>query len=188
MSYTGVGATIDPRCLRHARNSTAFSLLELLLVMAVLIMIMMLLTPVVKTIKRDRKNKEAFLHASELVRASKEYRTHYHRWPAQDQGNVDITYGPSNLALVISALTNNARNLHFLDIDPDLLDAHGCLLDPWSQPYYLAFDANGDGIVCLTAVWEELTFEFYVTNESAAALSLGHDPESYESLVKSWAP
>lgn len=45
----------------------------------------------------------------------------------------------------LSARSLNPKGIHFLNVPPDRV-IDGAFVDPWGNPYHLAFDSDGDGI------------------------------------------
>ena len=75
------------RCAR--RRLAAFTLLELLVVIAIIGILAALLMPAAAALRDSARRKQAKAEAMSVVKAAKQYRQTYGRYPAQTQGDDD---------------------------------------------------------------------------------------------------
>jgi general secretion pathway protein G len=165
-----------------ARRQRAFTLIELLIVIAIVAVLAGLLFPAVIQMQRMAKRKRTAVQAASITHALKEYRTTYSRWPGQTQGALD---GVATPAAVLSALTDNPRNVTYINLRPGDV-AGGVFVDPYNRPFVIAMDENGDGNVNISATLGALTYSTNVANQTACVMSWGRVPEKDKERVISW--
>lgn len=153
------------------RNKTrrAFTLIELLTVIAIIGVLVALLFPAIQNSMRRAEAAKAQTGISGLATAFQHYYTEYGHWPVADSlaANSNMTYivdtnfvallqgsdnrinpigsanltGPFALNIVVtSALQGNPRGIRFLEFKQADLDPVKGYVDPWKQPYYCRFD------------------------------------------------
>ena len=166
------------------RHCAAFTLIELLTVVAILALLVGLLFPAANLVRQSAKRRQAQQQAQALVQAVKEYRLAYGKWPGQSQDATDFV-GTVCTAL-LGELTNNPRNTPFLG-SLDGMVTNNSFLDPWGRAYIVALDENGDGSI--TNIGDAFA-PALATNvrDSAAVASWGPDTHNAEKRVYSWEP
>lgn len=145
----------------------AFTLVEMLVVIAIIAILAGMILPAVTNMKRKAKIQVAKKDLVDLVAAVHAYEADYSRFPtAAKAGESDKTFGlngPDFNAEVISILratdikgknynVDNVRNpkrQNYLNsvkpaLDPQSpgIDSQGIYRDPWGTPYVLSFDMN----------------------------------------------
>ena len=145
-----------------------FTLVELLVVIAIIAILAAILTPAIRGTLQGAQERRARMEIASIVSASQSYYSEYGVYPSAHNGEPDRTYhaagGNENAAFaqarVIRILrgidTNyNRRAISFLEVkDSSLIgtDKDGnnytadqnFFLDPWGNPYIIAFDTNFD--------------------------------------------
>ena len=151
--------------------SRAFTMTEMLTVIAVIGVLLALLFPAIKNSMLKAESAKAQTAISGLQTAFKAYYTEYGKWPVftSDLSRSNYTYivdtnfvgllqgannhgtltggGPGPLSppynlLNTSSLTGNARQIRFLEFKKEDLDSALGFLDPWKHPYYCRFDVT----------------------------------------------
>lgn len=138
-----------------------FTLVELLAVVAIIGLLLAMVAGGITAVRESARRQQARAEAMAIIHAIKAYRVEYGRFPAQNQGDVDMTYrsedarpqGPIFLALWgTNAPESNPRQIVFLESrtpGPFTCPVSGCWLDPWRQHYIIALDEDGDGNVTI---------------------------------------
>jgi prepilin-type N-terminal cleavage/methylation domain-containing protein len=154
------------------RSNRAFTLIELLTVIAIIALLAGLLFPAIKSAMLKAEVTKAQVQISNLQTAIKSYYTEYGRWPVMDNtvGTVNSNYtytvdtnfvallqGANNTATITggggfpppaftpvstSSLQGNPRQIHFMEFKSSELDPVLGYLDPWKQPYFCRFDVS----------------------------------------------
>jgi prepilin-type N-terminal cleavage/methylation domain-containing protein len=147
---------------RHREN--AFTLLELLVVIAVIVVLAGLLFPAVQSVLERAKKVQAKNDLIQIVTAVNAFYTEYGRYPLPPSVNADssATYGPSgsdaengDLMKELRGISNllNTRQIVFIN-PPDATDqtnprsgsntTTAGYYDPWGTEYSIAMDADYD--------------------------------------------
>jgi prepilin-type N-terminal cleavage/methylation domain-containing protein len=155
------------------RSKSAFTLVEMLVVIAIIAILAGMILPAVTNMKGKAKIQMAYKEVAELAAAVHAYEATYSRFPtAQNAGTGgDRTFGfegPDWNAEVVAILratdvtgknynADNARNPQkqnfltgpkpALDDKSPGIDKNGIYRDPWGTPYILSFDLNYNGKV-----------------------------------------
>lgn len=117
----------------------AFTLIELLVVIVIIAILVALLFPAVKTALLKAESAKAKTTILSIATAFKAFNTEYSRWP----GNPATPTTPVLLTTnFFGSNYGNTRNIVFLDTaSKDIsTDGNGYILDPWKNPYRIAFD------------------------------------------------
>jgi prepilin-type N-terminal cleavage/methylation domain-containing protein len=150
-------------------KNRAFTLIELLTVIAIIGVLVALLFPAIKSSMITAEKTKAATAISGLQTAFKAYYTEYGKWPVGDpapnityivdaafvallQGvNVPVAtfvtgpnagfYGPP-YNNTTSRLQGNPRGIRFLEFKQADLNGAGAFVDPWKTPYYCCFDVT----------------------------------------------
>ena len=153
---------------------SAFTLLEVMLVIGIIAILVSLLFPVVIGASAKAKEKQAMAETRTILVAIKAYRQEYGKWPAQTQATNDTTYITNNYYviqpllgsnLVIGSSQMNPKNKIFLNMQVNTNnnpDYAGNYLDPWGIPYVICMDEDGNN--GLAIVWSNKN---YVANNTS---------------------
>ena len=126
------------------RNS-AFTLVELLLVMAVIAVLVGMLFTVVIGARGKARTKQALTEAHNIVLAVKNYRMEFDQFPDQSQGAGDKTYFTNNHLIIQPLIGQNARGKVFLALQgTNQTDSLTNYTDPWGVPYVICLNENDD--------------------------------------------
>lgn len=170
------------------RNHSAFTLVELLVVIGILAILAGMLMPAIRTAMEKGERTQAKADATMLVTAWEHYHNKYGRWMFVDsESNIVMN------AVVMSAMqgyytnkdSRNPDNIQFLEINPKSIQPDGAFADPWTNTYRVIFDWNQDGKVSPPGT---------TIYESVAVWSLGpdhkgdrlDDPASWVDNINSW--
>jgi len=148
------------------KSNRAFTLIELLTVIAIIAILVGLLFPAIKSAMLKAETTKAQVQISNLQTAFKSYYTEYGHWPVGDTVNTNNTYtvdtnfvallqGSQNTAsltgggalppfspVATSTLQGNPRQIHFLEFKQAEIDPKLGYVDPWKTPYYCKFDVT----------------------------------------------
>lgn len=134
--------------------ASAFTLLEMLIVITIIAILAGLLFPVVLGAMEKGRQKQALAETRSIVLAIKAYRNEYGKWPAQIQSATDTIYVTSNYCVIqplLGSNWNNAnpKNITFLPLQggSNNFDVQGNYLDPWGDPYVICMDENADNVI-----------------------------------------
>ena len=156
------------------RNSTGFTLIEMLVVVAIIGILAGLLLPVLATQKTKAKVTQARTEMANLAAAINQYYATYSRLPtslapaagdatfglASDPDFTTLTiYDNSELMIILGNVNagvnlNSAKNPQRLNLLPNIkpgattsspgLGPDGIYRDPWGQPYIITLDLDAD--------------------------------------------
>jgi len=151
-----------------SRDKKAFTLIELITVIAIILILMGLLFPAINSIRESARKAQAKNDISNIVTAVKAYYTEYGKYPQADPAPTtaaDFTYGGttvdnSHLFNVLRATGTqgmdqalNPRTVVFIEVptakDPSNPKAglgynDGKYYDPWGTPYFIMIDFDYD--------------------------------------------
>ena len=141
----------------------AFTLVELLAVMAVIALLVGILYPTLRSIRDGAKKSQAKSDVQKLETAFQQYYNEYGKWPdttgrtwndytSMLNGNRKPYDGGAATAW---ATANNPRGIKFMDFEKKQIDpANGNFLDPWGTPYNFVID-NGQTPIPNIASWQD---------------------------------
>ena len=112
----------------------AFTLVELLVVISIIALLVGLLFPAVQSALRKAEAAKAKSTLLSVATALKAYDREYSGWPS------GVSSTPRNMT---TNLFGNPRGIVFLDVAIKDIDSSGNILDPWKNPYRVAFDPTG---------------------------------------------
>lgn len=148
----------------HASRS-AFTLIELLTVIAIIGILAGLLLPALGKARQKAKIAKAQTEVSSLEAAWKAYFTEYGKWPCSatqcPPGGQPATEGTSQGVQAFSEIVallggyagtvnsyqparDNPRLIRFLEIPQKSISSTGAFVDPWGNPYKMLFDLDYD--------------------------------------------
>jgi len=144
------------------RHHEAFTLLELLVVIAVIAVLAGLLFPLVQSVLERAKKVQAKNDLTQIVTAVNAFYTEYGRYPTTVTGG-DANYGPGATGTdavfkelrAVSGSSINTRQVVFISPPEDATQASprgkigsdGQFHDPWATAYSIKIDANYDNQV-----------------------------------------
>jgi len=137
-------------CNPRGRQAAAFTLLELLIVIALIMVLAGLLIPAFYKIKNAAKAKRAQIEARVIGSAIRAYKLQEHKFPAPTSdlgGGADQTYGVGGRdnSEVMAKLRSAAPPV--LDVDKLRWDDDDNVLNPDDDQYKITLDLNYDGKV-----------------------------------------
>lgn len=141
----------NPTCLDR-RRARAFTLIEMLVVVAIIALLMALLTAGIGKAHRQAELKRAQAEVARLRAAFQAYQADYAVWPyvdgavhAVDAALVRLLQGTDETS---GGLRGNARRRIYMDFKEADISA-GEFRDPWGTPYRVIFDSGTitDGVV-----------------------------------------
>ena len=159
---------------RHTYSRSAFTLVELLVVVVIIaILSALVLTGVVAARQMAMRN-QARVDAQSIVAAIKAYRNEYGRFPGQTgsatEDRVIAQDMRSEQSAIMDVLTDNLRDIAFIDLP----STNTYYLDPWgTNIYVIAMDYNGDGDVELNISYDGASINTTIVNEAVVAVSWG---------------
>ena len=145
-------------------SRTAFTLVELLTVIAIIAVLMGILFPTINSAIESAKKTQAKNDELQIVNAVKAYYTEYGKYPV-DYNSGNFTYdganGNTNDKLfnelrVNQYTTNNPRKIVFLEVPDAKKDGKsgiqqtanaGQWFDPWGNPYIIRIDTDYDNVI-----------------------------------------
>jgi prepilin-type N-terminal cleavage/methylation domain-containing protein len=161
------------------RCRTAFTLVELMAVIAIIGIVMALVFPAMMRAYEAARVDRARTEVANLDMALQAYQTEYRAWPLGQSGGA---FDTSLLNVLVGRVTSTERTRNpnrrvFIEVGPLSTNAVGTLVDPWNQPYRYAVDHNYDNEVDAEG---EL-----IRGRRTAVWSLG--PEGVnETRIRSW--
>jgi len=133
------------------RKSSAFTLIELLIVIAIIGILMSLLFPAVNSAIDAARKAQAKNDVTQIATAVIAYETEYGRLPLPTKTSVDSVL--VNVLAGIDTGTNNPRGIVFLEVQAAKKGKSGTngsgFVDPWTTntPYYIAMDDDYDNTI-----------------------------------------
>ena len=156
--------------MNQNRRRNAFTLIELLTVIAIIAILIALLFPAIKSSLQKAEIAQAQNDVKNIEGALKAYYTEYGKWPNGNGIATDYSYGSppplypnycGNYGLMDTLrsiqdsdpggcgngmFVNNPRKIQFIEIPTKSLDQYGNFLDPWKHPYQITLDTGFDNI------------------------------------------
>jgi prepilin-type N-terminal cleavage/methylation domain-containing protein len=170
----------------NKNSRRGFTLVELLVVIAIICVLVSMLFGGMVAMREAARRKKTAVFEQTLMHAIKAYRNDNGSWPGQTQGDNDNCY--INVLNILGAsgsgLTNNARNINYLEIPAGMFDGKS-FIDPWKQPLVIGLDENMDGIVEFSATMGVTTVNTNVT-DGVAIFSWGRDARVPGLRVYTW--
>ncbi|HMP77370.1 MAG TPA: type II secretion system protein [Kiritimatiellia bacterium] len=129
----------------------AFTLIEMLVVIAIIGILVAVLTPALRSAVDRAKRARVQADAKSIENAIRAYYQEYSKLPVADadQGVSDRFYSDADArAILVRLTTNNPRQIIFLEIPSQTNNAPpGTYNDPWRTQFGIALDNNYDGRV-----------------------------------------
>lgn len=172
-------------------NYKAFTLVELLTVIAIMAILIGILLPVLSHVKKQAQLAKSYAEITSLANAIRAYKTEYGYWPTNltdETASINVdTYLVGLLqsdTTVAGVSNNNPRKIKFYEFpDASKRIVGGNFVDPLaSNPYKVAFDADYD---------EKITSLNYlgsnITLNTGVAIYMDYNSKvSRNSLSKTW--
>jgi len=149
-----------------------------MLVLGIIVILAGLLFPVIIGTRAKVREKQAAAETRTILMAIKAYRQEYGKWPAQTHATQDVTYVTNNYLVIqpllgsnindLATQPTNPKNKIFLHLQVNTNnnpDYAGNYLDPWSIPYVICIDQNGDN--SLSLVWSNTPPMAYAANNTS---------------------
>lgn len=165
----------------------AFTMIELLVVVAVIGILVGIVLPSLSTAKIKARKMKTHADTKSIEMAIKNYLNEYGRYPLQDDGEEssgDITSPSGSIndkyKELMGVLLNtedignvdldeeNPRRRLFLELNEQSVNEDGVLLDPWENPYQVIMDYDFNDKIEIAALATNL-------NRGVAVWSLGPD-------------
>lgn len=142
----------------------AFTLIEMLTVIAIIAILAGLLVPALGKARQKAKEAKALTEIKSIEGACLAYYTEYGKWPHTWGGASDTSYGGlggyawnRDLMDVLRSIDSgsgggnpgfsaNPRRIVFLEVPAKSLDADRNFLDPWGKQYEITLDTGYDNI------------------------------------------
>ena len=165
---------------RSCSRNHGFTLIELLTVMTILTILFALCLSAIAGLKRHAERVTTLARAQDFTHAIKAYFNVYGEYPGQSQGGTDSTYydgtgGSLDQRVIINALTNNTRQMTFMELKESTL-LNERYVDKWDRPLIVGVDENADGRIDLNCT---AFFPSIVTNirGTVVVASWGRNPD-----------
>jgi prepilin-type N-terminal cleavage/methylation domain-containing protein len=161
------------------RSRTAFTLVELLAVIAIIGIVVALVFPAMMRAYEAGRVERARTEVANLDMALQSYQVQYRAWPLGLNGG---EFDTALLGVLTGRATGTERTRNpsrrvFVEVGPLSTNAVGTLIDPWSRPYRYAVDDDYDN---------EINADGDTVQGRRAAV-WSHGPEgTYESRIRSW--
>lgn len=146
-------ATSSPHQVRvfaslRGASRTAFTLVEMLVVMGIIGILVALLFPAIKGARTAADRADAGRTVQAIEAAMRAYQNEYGRFPLQT-GSSDKQYHSADYKTLIDTLRGfdtqtNPKEIVFLDVPEKALSTDGRLQDPWNEDYRIYADFNHD--------------------------------------------
>jgi len=192
---------------RSPRPHQAFTLIELLIVIAIIGILMSLLFPAVNSAIDAARKAQAKNDAVQIATAITAYETEYGYLPTRPTSDVTIPAAASAAGDIISILANlnspnadNPRGIVFIEVN-DVTNKKGKsglrggnFVDPWGNPYQITLDGGYNNRVTVTAgkltasgsdTLTDLIKKVAVFN-FANSSDKSRDPTHFRKAVRSW--
>jgi len=122
-------------------NNKAFTLIELLAVLAIIGVLAGLLVVGTAEARKNARIAKAQAEVKELAKAWKAYWMVYGKWPASCSGGLyPMTKDRMEILAGKVDATDNPRGLNFMEVDPEVLEKG--FLDPWDKQYVVDFSKS----------------------------------------------
>jgi len=136
---------------RTKTKSTAFTLIELLTVVAIIAILVGLLFPAILIAIKNAEKAQAKEDEKHIEIAVRNFFTEYGRLPSATVGP-DTPTGTDNSSIINELIASNAtlnpKRITFLEL-PNRKNAriNGSFCDPWGQPYSITLDTDYNNVV-----------------------------------------
>jgi prepilin-type N-terminal cleavage/methylation domain-containing protein len=147
--------------MKRMTKEAAFTLLELMVVIALVVVLAGLLFPAVQSVLDRAKKVQAKNDLTQIVTAVNAFYTEYGRYPTDQTTDATATYGGSTSSKVLfdelraKTASFNARQIIFISPPEDStqtspngkIGSDGQFHDPWGTAYGISIDADYDNQV-----------------------------------------
>lgn len=127
----------------NRRGARAFTLIEMLVVIAIIGLLAALLLPAIQGALRKAEAGKASTTAVQLATALRNFKSEYGTWPNSTAGDQNMTMVMVN-TLTGQDSTTNPRGLVFLEVEAKSLASSG-YVDPWGNVYRFRVDQSYAG-------------------------------------------
>ena len=131
------------------KSSRAFTLIELLIVIAIIGILMSLLFPAVNAAIDSARKAQAKNDATQIATAVVAYETEYGKLPLPTSTSVDTAL--ISVLAGVAGNTNNPRQIVFLEVNTAKKGKSGTnasgFVDPWGAVYKILMDDNYDNTI-----------------------------------------
>lgn len=136
----------------HIRESSAFTLIELLIVIAIIGILMSLLFPAVNGALDAARKAQAKNDVTQIATAVTAYETEYGKLPPGPTSSGADIEGVLLQSLTGTSTNNNPRKIVFLEVNQskpgksgvDIITAPTKFVDPWGSAYQIVVDTDDD--------------------------------------------
>jgi prepilin-type N-terminal cleavage/methylation domain-containing protein len=130
----------------------AFTLIELLIVIAIIGVLMALLFPAFQSAINAARKTQAKNDVVQIANAVTSYQMEYGQWPTNATEAATNIGGFFLQALMATTNSNNPRMINFIEVvtykrGKSGLDKLGNFIDPWAQFYKIEIDTNYDNVL-----------------------------------------
>jgi prepilin-type N-terminal cleavage/methylation domain-containing protein len=134
----------------NKKTAHAFTLIELLTVIAIILLLAGLLLPAIRKALEKAEQGKARTVVQGLATAMSAYYTEYAKWPNSGNGTLNTDANFLQLLqgsdITASSFQGNPRRISFFEAKSDDI-VGGELRDPWNRTYRVRFDHDYDNIV-----------------------------------------
>ncbi len=138
----------------QARNRQAFTLVEMLVVVAIIAMLVTISMPVINRALEIARISRARSEVNALESAFRAYYNTYHVWPSEIEGYDPHDHSGNEMneewvKLFSGENVNNMnrRRIAFMEFAEHSLDEDGAFIDPWGSAYRFVLDHNYDNTI-----------------------------------------
>jgi prepilin-type N-terminal cleavage/methylation domain-containing protein len=139
--------------MKRAVAKSAFTLVEMLVVLAIIGTLMAIILPIVGKVKIAAKRAKAQQEIKSVELGIKAYQSEYGKFPLQDS-MTEHAYTADYIDLMntLAGVNTNAnpRRIAFIEL-PQASMINNMFVDPWQKPYQVVADWSMDNIVTLAA-------------------------------------
>ncbi len=172
------------------KSSRAFTLIELLIVIAIIGILMSLLFPAVNAAIDSARKAQAKNDVTQIATAVFAYETEYGRLPATNSGAQNVG-SPVLAALMGSNVSSlNPRLIVFLEVNNAKKGksgvSNGAFVDPWGGSYKIVYDENYDNSVTAGTNGKTIRKKVGVWNVPSSQTPVPSASQQKRRYVTSW--
>jgi prepilin-type N-terminal cleavage/methylation domain-containing protein len=144
----------SPKMMSPTSRRRAFSLIELMVVVAIIALLITLASPILEKSLETGRRAQARTDAAQIAHALENYLSEYGKFPVESAGNVNSQDLMNTLAAVTKGDPNNPRSVTFLNIPRAKAHKHGAessssgvyssaYKDSWANKFEIRIDNEG---------------------------------------------